>query len=514
MTLVGEGTGLPSTITHGTGTIHTKEFVVDMRDKIYRLDPAQNPFLVFSNMFPKVTAYNYKYEWMEREGFARRTFVGTWVNVATATPHNVLGVKLNARDWNAIAFISSDVTTEANADNMVRICVAVKDAGTAGDTFVGHIKRSAYINGHQKRKLYDIAGAASPLYYDNTIQLSKKCNAVTGAVQGATPATYEADVIIDSSVYAGGAVAEFTWDGAGGLPTNGDPCFVTVEYPNMQKKGYRQGSGLGKEQKKISNWYYNYTQIFKTPVSVTGTMQACRTIGGDERMKRQFENGQSHASDLEYALLFQGGGVEGVDWGIVENYENPTTRFKGLGVGHRADKEGWIVTNNGNPFKAGAASGKDCQITAGDMDDYIKFMERLYDDMKNGSPNKTMFTSTTFIKDMTSIAQVKNTAGFFQWMGTPAYAGTIGLNIQRIQTPFGTLDMVLHPMFTGPYRRYGLILDMKNVAIRPLNGRDTKLHVNVSSGEIDGIVDEYRTELGLELRNEGTHAIAYLDGSV
>lgn len=500
---------LTTDVTHGTGTIHTKEFVVDMRDKIYRLDPIQNPFLVFSNMFPKVTAYNYKYEWMEREGFARRTFIGTWVKIVVGAD-TVLGVQLNARDWNAISFIGSDITTEAGAAGMVRIKAQTHDAGTAGSTYVGHIKRSAYINGHTKRKLYNEAGVGTSLYYNNTIQLCKDCN-LTAANISAGLATTEADTIFDYSAYAAEGL---TWTASDVV--TGAQCFVTIEYPNMLQKGYRQGSGLGKEQKKISNWYYNYTQIFKQPVSVTGTMQACRTIGGDERMKRQFENGQSHASDIEFALIFQGGGVEGNggDWGIVENYENPTTRFKGLGVGHAQDKEGWIVTNNGNPFATGTASGGPCQITAGELADYVNFMERLYDDMKQGSPNKTMFTSTAFIKDMTSIAQVAGGTGYFQWLGTPAYAGMVGLNIQRIQTPFGILDMVHHPMFTGPYRRYGLILDMKNIAIRPLNGRDTKLHVNVSSGEIDGIVDEYRTELGIEVRAENTHAIAYLDGSI
>jgi hypothetical protein len=48
---------------------------------------------------------------------------------------------------------------------------------------------------------------------------------------------------------------------------------------------------------------------------------------------------------------------------------------------------------------------------------------------------------------------------------------------------------------------------MDYIAYRPLAGRDTTLKTNIQNNDVDGWMDEYLTEAGLEVRLEKTHAI-------
>ena len=488
-------------ILHGTQVPIEQEKVVDMKDVIYRLDPPRNPFLVFSNLFPKGTVTQLRHSWLEREGFARRTFKAKWIREVIGAD-TVIGIHMDAKYWNAVALSMAgmpDYGLVADVEGLVRLKVQNVGAGETTNYrhFTGYIKRSAYENGHTRRAFVNSAGVASSDFFYNAIQLSKKGETHTTA----TALASEAEVIVEPA-----EVNNTNWPNLTGI-TDGDECYVTVEFPNMQTRGHKQGSGLGKESFKVSRWLYNYPQIFKTPVSVPNTMQALSYIGGPERMKRRFESGQSHASDIEFALIFQGGGIEGTDWGLTDGSYNPLTRLKGLGVGHAEGKEGFIISNNGNPLSQDPTP---MQMTAGDYSTAEDIMERLYDDISVGSQDKLMFTSLKHIRNMTAMAT--DAASPFTLMHSVPGGSVLGIRIMEILTSFGTLRMIHHPMFAGAYERYGVILDMKNITLMPLPGRDTHLVTDVTSKEIDGVTDEFRTELTLEIRHEHTHGIVYLKG--
>ena len=494
-----------SDVYHGTGVPITKEVVVDMKEVLYRLDPSQNPFMVLANMMPKQEAHNIKYEWMQREAFSRRTFPAKIHNETLDTDEIVLSISFDAKYWNAISlYMHTDGEDPAFADEAslstiapARIRVRPIDAGTASThDFLGWIKRSAY---EERRNgtltpvsVTDGVTKSTNVYY-SALQLSKDATSEATIDDEAS----EADLIVDN----GGINGSFDpaeWD-------DGDACYVTVESHNMQVQGSKQGSGLGVEQYKISQHLHNFTQIFKSPLSITDTMKNVMYIGGDELTKRRWETGQSHATDIEAAIMFQAGGTEGTDWGIIDNSYAPKTRFKGLGVGMvTAGKAGWLTTNNPDQ---GGPNATLCTITTNDFTSYMDMMEAVYDDMKAGSQDKVMFCGTRFFKDLSLMALTGTTPAFTMNIEGSGSAASIGVDIKKIITPFGALSLIHHPMFAGIYQNYGLILDMKNISLRPLRGRDSKLHIDIGSAEIDGQIDEFRTEMGIEVRHEHTHAI-------
>ena len=71
----------------------------------------------------------------------------------------------------------------------------------------------------------------------------------------------------------------------------------------------------------------------------------------------------------------------------------------------------------------------------------------------------------------------------------------------------GELNLIPHPLLNGALEDYALAVDMANVDIRPLASRDMQLRSDIVKDGQDGRTDEWLMEVGVEVRNEQTHAI-------
>lgn len=83
----------------------------------------------------------------------------------------------------------------------------------------------------------------------------------------------------------------------------------------------------------------------------------------------------------------------------------------------------------------------------------------------------------------------------------------VGFYLHTVVTEFGTLHFKSHPRFNElAHLRYdGFVLDVQNLKLRPMKGRDTHLQPNVQANDFDGRKDAYLTELGLEVRFPESH---------
>jgi hypothetical protein len=82
---------------------------------------------------------------------------------------------------------------------------------------------------------------------------------------------------------------------------------------------------------------------------------------------------------------------------------------------------------------------------------------------------------------------------------------TYGLKIARLTAAAGTYLIVPHKLFVNEYADMGIVVDMDQVSYRFLDDSDTKLRTNVQAPGVDGRMDEYLSEVGLERRLEKTH---------
>ena len=225
---------------------------------------------------------------------------------------------------------------------------------------------------------------------------------------------------------------------------------------------------------------YNYTQIFKTPFSVTNTLEATKLIGGSELARIQSRQGVYHGMSIEYSLLF---GERKLDTSGAQ----PVTTTGGI----------LKFLSGTTNVSSTAASGTVAQKKAA-LDAWI---ETLF---TKGTESRTWFCSPGIISLVNAIADDK-----LQLIQADKDK-TYGLDVIKYMTPHGVLNMVYHPLLTEGYANYSFALDLENTAYRPLTGRDTKLKTNIQANDEDGRRDMYITEAGLELRLPTTHGIFYL----
>ena len=84
---------------------------------------------------------------------------------------------------------------------------------------------------------------------------------------------------------------------------------------------------------------------------------------------------------------------------------------------------------------------------------------------------------------------------------------TYGVKIQEWQTAFGTVNIVHNPMFVEDFAGSAYLLDMECFRYRFLEGRDTKLETNVQAPDVDGEIDQFISEVGLERKQAPRQAL-------
>ncbi len=77
-------------------------------------------------------------------------------------------------------------------------------------------------------------------------------------------------------------------------------------------------------------------------------------------------------------------------------------------------------------------------------------------------------------------------------------ASSYGIKISEYITAFGKINIIYNPLLVEEYSGYAFLLDLSCFKYRYMNNRDTKLYTNVQANGIDGEIDQYMTEAGLQ----------------
>jgi len=245
-----------------------------------------------------------------------------------------------------------------------------------------------------------------------------------------------------------------------------------------------------------------YTQIFKTAMPLmSGTAQATRYKGIANEWQRVWkEKLMEHKMDVEQAMLFGEGSnstpTHRQTWGIlpyIETYgKNYTMDWDGgdKGAGYAANQ--FFASYDGllSMFEDffTPEGGNSCQKLALESRSVITWFNKL-----GGFVSSTAGTDLPFNLDV----NYKD--------------GRFGHKIMEVNTIYGQLNLIQEPLFRGPFDNLMMLVDMNNVAYRPLQGnginRDTYIETNVQSPGMDGRVDQILTEAGLEISLPETHAL-------
>jgi hypothetical protein len=153
----------------------------------------------------------------------------------------------------------------------------------------------------------------------------------------------------------------------------------------------------------------------------------------------------------------------------------------------------FLTTNKGNATFDQAGT-----LTEPELD---TIMEAIF---RYGSNQKLILAGSTLINAFSFFAKKGGNINL-----TPM-STTYGMAISEYRSPFGSLMIKNHPLFSQHpvWRGNGLIIDPQNIIYRPLD--DTKFIKNRQNNGDDASKDEFLTECGLEVHFEETHG--YITG--
>jgi hypothetical protein len=222
---------------------------------------------------------------------------------------------------------------------------------------------------------------------------------------------------------------------------------------------------------------FNFTQIFKTSVSVSGTLQNTFLRTGNKEQENLTKALKLHMSDIERAMFF--GRRHEKD----ANTSKPTRFTGGLTT--------MIQNVTDGASYGGGGSGK---ITEKEFDRLL-----IEDIFAYGSPEKVAFCGARVISNLMEIG--KN-----RWQPTQI-DNAYGVSLSRYTTYAGDLLVMMHPMFrqVPTMDQEMIVLDMSELKYRYMEGRDTQLQRNIEETDFDGVKHQYISECGLEMTQSKVH---------
>lgn len=238
---------------------------------------------------------------------------------------------------------------------------------------------------------------------------------------------------------------------------------------NAQTEGWQANSMLvtAKTQKS------NYIQLFSRTVKFTDTANAIATYGGQRRNYERKKVGVELKKDIETQFLFG----------------EP-----------KLDSSGPRYQTGGVLYFMGSASPS---LNAASNFDKSAFDGWLKNAMNYGSPEKVLFASGSLLQ------KINNFAASSLQTQMPYEKKDWGITFSRYISPFGSVLLVYNKNLVGPYGGYGILLDVKELCYRYLNGLDLGLELDLQAKDTHVLLDEYSGQIGLEMHSALKHGFIY-----
>ena len=237
--------------------------------------------------------------------------------------------------------------------------------------------------------------------------------------------------------------------------------------------------------------WFNYTQIFRTPLEITGTAKVTKLRTNPQAyQKLKMQSLKYHMLEMEKAFLFgiptsgigDNGKPERTTLGLI-----PAIRGGYAGHGGTAGTVSNYATESNWSGMSWLAGGEDW------LDTQLEIIFRY------GAEEKLALCGSGALM---AINKLVKAGGDFAFGPT---VSVYGIKIRELITAVGSIYLLTHPLFSLDITmRYTMaIFEPKNLVYRPLTDRDTtffgeKDDQNTGYTRRDGTKEEYLTEAGLE----------------
>ena len=263
-----------------------------------------------------------------------------------------------------------------------------------------------------------------------------------------------------------------------GASTDLSDCDTILVVGNLNPEGGYMPDAISRDPTKI----YNYTQIWRNSLELTRTALRTTLRTGDAYKEAKRETLEFHAVEMEKSYL----------WGIpTENTGDNGKKERTTGGLLYAIKN--YASANCNDYSLNASFSGSTWLQGGEewIDYYLEQMFRY------GDTEKLAFAGSGAVLGINKL--IKNGGNFDFTPKTLAY----GINVWQWVTPFGTLNIKTHPLFSfETTNRYSMVIfEPRRLKYRYID--DTSFYAegekqNTGAGRKDARDEEYLTEAGLE----------------
>jgi len=236
----------------------------------------------------------------------------------------------------------------------------------------------------------------------------------------------------------------------------------------------------------VASQPYNYTQIFKQSVNLSGTEMSTEMYGGDDWTNQRVKATEELKLDFERTWLY---GIRNVT-----TTAGAYLRFTG---GMLDQTSGAMGITDKTQYVGNAFATEDEFFTT--------YLPALF---AKGTNRKTLYCGSDAIAAINNYSKVKQQ--------TRVSEREYGVNIVNIITPFGEVGVVWNPILEGSYSNWCAGVDKDDyMKFRYLgaNGRsrDLSFHQNVQTPDDDERKDYYLAEIGFHLAggSQGAHRLLY-----
>ena len=257
---------------------------------------------------------------------------------------------------------------------------------------------------------------------------------------------------------------------------------------------------------------YGFTQIFKTSCYMSGTTLATVSRGYASEWNRVWNMKlREHKVDIERAMLFGQKSRDDASVQYTDGIIGSILRNVGATANYTSNDAGALEYVAEKPYL------RDIAYSAMTYDIFLGDLEVMFDPAQGGSAAKLALAGLPTITWLNKIGN----AGFLALSTASTQArlnanlesstGKFGHKVMKLETIHGDLNIVKDPLLRGLAAGYMPIIDLSNIAYRPLVGnginRDTHIMANVQTPDEDSRKDVILTEAGLEINLLETHGM-------
>ena len=312
---------------------------------------------------------------------------------------------------------------------------------------------------------------------------------------------------VDSVTSSTVVVVNTLWTSTGSdIALADDDIFLVIG--NAQGEGTTSPEAWSDELEVV----WNSTQIFKTPLQITGSLLAASLRGESSELARlRAQKNQEHKMQKEKAFLF-GKRVGGTNLADARD-----------GASDESFADGGVLDSDGNLVRTtyGAVGAIETYGSSTTTHDYQNIF----------TVSEASYTYSNFVDDMEKVFQYVPEAGVKRafvgagalgyWSkiaGTSGMAGnsgwtvnmsdmkrdSLGFNYKILETPHGILQLIPAPALRGPYNKYMLVVSEENLFHAQYRSPMYQTNIKTDNA-FDGVKDQYMSDEGVGIQLIESH---------